>query len=96
MEFTFNKKAVKIGDYEFHLTELSARARQVMFALYKDDTDPISLQANYIRLGCDELKDMSIDEILDGVPGTVLTKLSERIIEFNGLNVDSVEDAEKN
>jgi hypothetical protein len=91
----FNSKTIKINGDSFTLTELSARQRKDLFKLFNDQTDPIEVQAHTILMGCKEFKGKEIDDILD-CPGTVVSALSDGVMEISGLSDSSQKDAVKN
>ena len=80
----FQKKTLKINGDTYHIQELSARQRKEALKLYKDEMDPIDLQANYIQMGVSELKDKTLDDILD-LPGSVFSQFVDEVMTVSGL-----------
>lgn len=89
----FKTLELNLDGTKFNLQEISARQRQELFKLYKGDVDPVEAQATSIKMGCLELKDKTLDEILD-MPGTVFADLADAVMRLSGLSDDK--DAEKN
>jgi len=80
----FNQKTVEISGESFTVKELSARQRKEALKMYNDKADPIDLQARYIQMGVEELKEKDLDFVLD-LPGSVFTDLVEAVMEISGL-----------
>ncbi len=89
----FNSKSITIGGDKFEIKEISARQRQQLFKLFKDETDPVEAQAHSIKMGCAQFVDKTIDEIFD-IPGTIFAQLAEEVMKISGLGDDS--ETEKN
>jgi len=93
MKFKTSKKEIE-GE-SFSIRELSAKQRQVMLGLHTDETNPIVIQANLIKMCCDGFEEKTIDEILD-MPGGCFDELAKEVLEVSGLGEDATEGAEKN
>jgi malate/lactate dehydrogenase len=91
----FQTKEVTINGNTFHIKELSARQRKEMYQYYKDERDPVDVQAFTIQAGCEECKGMTPEQILD-MPGTIFGALSDEIIQVSGLADNAEGEAEKN
>lgn len=89
----FQKKTLKLNGESYTVQELSARQRKEALKLYKEEIDPIDMQANYIQMGVIEFKETPIEKILD-LPGTAFTKLVEAVTDVSGLT--DAEEVEKN
>jgi hypothetical protein len=92
----FKKSEVEIGSEKVEVREMSARHRMVLFDLYKADTNAVLVQANVVQMGCPKYSAMDVDLILDELTGGALDKLSKEIMTLSGLNVEEMEEAEKN
>jgi len=91
----FQSKVITINGEDFTVFEMSARQRQSMFKFYKDELDPVEIQANAIKMGCAEFRDKEIKDILD-LPGKAFSDIADAVIAISGLADDSEKDAEKN
>lgn len=82
----FDKKTIELKGERFTINELSARNRQAIFKMFKkEDIDAVELQAHYIKLGCTEFKDSTLDDIME-LPGTVFGKLADEVVQVSGLS----------
>jgi len=91
----FQTLEVLVRGETYLASELSARQRQELFKLYKEDKDPVEVQAYTVKMGYEEFKDLPIDELID-FPGSALATLSDGVLIVSGLADNADKEAEKN
>jgi len=92
----FKTKKVTIEKEVFDIKEFSAKHRHDLYLYSKEEgSDPVSAQAKYIQMGCEQFKDKSVDEIFE-MPGAIFTELAQAIMKISGLGEDDEKEAEKN
>jgi len=91
----FSTSSITVDGKSVEVRELSARQRQTLFKLNKDDLDPLEIQANIIKMGCNDYASIEVDAILD-IPGRAFDAIATAVLSVSGLSEDDQEGAEKN
>lgn len=89
-------KSEKIKDPDgksIKIREINVKQRQEIIKLSGSDTDSLEIDANLIKMGVTEYKDLTIDEIME-FPSSFFSKVARKIMALSALDGD--EDAEKN
>ena len=76
---------VEIDGTAFDIMELTAKQTSEMRVFQKESDDPLALAAWMARNGCEQLSDLSIDELMDSVPTSFLLEISTAVAALSNL-----------